>query len=89
MAKEKIYAVTCVSLSDEDYEENGFSSVKVCDTLDEAKEAFNEFKDNEIDELVRRNEPWEVLTNEETEFRMSWRGHGHQVRIQIHTLTKE
>jgi hypothetical protein len=89
MSKEKIYVVTHVSLSDDDYDENGSTTVAVADTLDKAKEILNQWKDEEVDELIRRNEPWEVLTNEETEFRMSWCSHGHQVRIQIHTLTKE
>jgi hypothetical protein len=86
METKHIYVVTHVSLSDDDYDENGSTTVAVADTLDDAKKILNQWKDEEVDELIRRNEPWEVLANEETEFRMSWCSHGYQIRIKIHTI---
>lgn len=81
-----IYAVTLVSLSAEDEEENGFSNVKLCASLKKARVVLSAWKDEQVDELTRINEPWEVISNERDFFHITWNSGKHGIKIKIHTI---
>ena len=81
----KKFVLTYVGLSD-DYEANGYSEVFLFNTFDEAKEHMKTLSELERFECDTMGREYEILEDTEDEFRMSWSGHGEQIRLQIHEI---
>lgn len=84
--KPKMWCVTYVGLSDSEYEANGYSEVALYATKDAAKAKLKAWRDNEIAELKEQERDYEILEDEDDECRISWCGHGEQVRIEVHEV---
>jgi hypothetical protein len=84
--EKKMYCVTYVGLSDSEYDANGYSEVALYDTMDAAKAKLKAWRDNEIEELKEQERDYDVLEDEDDECRISWCGHGEQVRIEVHEV---
>ena len=84
--KPKFFAVSYVGLSDSEYDANGYSEVAIYDSLDKAKAKLKSWRDNEIAELKEQEREYEILEDEDDECRISWCGHGEQIRIEIHPV---
>lgn len=82
----KHFILTYVGLSDSDYEANGYSDVFLFNTYEEAKERMKLLIKNECEYLKEEGHEYEILEDTEDEFRMSWSGHGEQIRLQIHEI---
>ena len=82
----KMYCVTYVGLSDSEYDANGHSEVALCATLEEGKAKLKAWRDSEIENLKDEGREYEILTDEDDEVRISWCGHGEQIRIEIHEV---
>lgn len=82
----KKFILTYVGLSDSDYEANGYSNVFLFSTYEKAKERMKLLIKNECEYLKEEGREYEILEDTEDEFRMSWSGHGEQVRLQIHEI---
>ena len=82
--KRKVYVVTYVGLSDSEYEANGYSDCHVYNDRDAALAKLKELRDAEIETLKDEGRDYEVLKDEDDECRISWCGHGEQVRIEVH-----
>lgn len=80
------FILTYVGLSDSDYEANGYSNAFLCDTYEEAKEHMKLLIENECYCLKEEGYEYEILEDTDDEFRMSWSGHGEQIRLQIHEI---
>ena len=80
----KMYVVTYVGLSDSEYDANGYSECKICKTKEDAKQKLKEWRDNEIECLKAEDREYEILEDEDDECRISWCGHGEQLRLEIH-----
>ena len=80
----KIYVVTYVGLSDSDYDANGYCDAYVFGALDDAKAAMRRLREKEIDYLKEDNRDYEILEDEDDMCRLSWCGHGEQLRIEVH-----
>lgn len=79
----KIYVVTYVGLSDSDYDANGYCDCYVFGSLDDAKTALKKLRDNEIMYLKEDNREYEILEDEDDVCRISWCGHGEQIRLEV------
>ena len=84
--KPKMWCVTYVGLSDSEYDANGHSEVALYATKDAAKAKLKEWRDSEIENLKNEGREYEILTDEDDECRISWCGHGEQVRIEVHEV---
>ena len=84
--KPKMWCVTYVGLSDSEYKANGYSEVALYATKDAAKAKLKAWRDNEIAELKEQDRDYEILEDEDDECRISWCGHGEQVRIEVHEV---
>jgi len=84
--KPKMWCVTYVGLSDSEYKANGYSEVALYATKDAARAKLKAWRDNEIAELKEQERDYEVLEDEDDECRISWCGHGEQVRIEVHEV---
>ena len=82
-----MYAVTYVGLSDSEYNANGYCECKVCKTKEDAKRTLKEWRENEIECLKSEGREYEILEDEDDECRISWCGHGEQLRLEIHEVT--
>ncbi len=85
-SKPKMWCATYVGLSDSEYKANGYSDVALFTTKDAAKAKLKAWRDNEIAALKEQERDYEILEDEDDEFRISWSGHGEQVRIEIHEV---
>ena len=79
----KIYVVTYVGLSDSDYDANGYCDAYVFGALDDAKAAMRRLREKEIDYLKEDNRDYEILEDEDDKCRISWCGHGDQIRLEV------
>ena len=84
--EKKMYCVTYVGLSDSEYDSNGYSEVALYATKDAAKAKLKAWRDNEIAELKEQERDYEILEDEDDECRISWCGHGEQIRIEVHEV---
>ena len=84
--KNALYAVSYVGLSDNDYDANGYSNVALYPDMDAAKAKLKQWRDNEIAELKQNGMHYELLEDTPENCRISWCGHGEQVRIEIHEV---
>lgn len=84
--KPKMWCVTYVGLSDSEYKANGYSEVALYATKDAAKAKLKAWRDNEIAELKEQERDYEILEDEDDECRISWCGHGEQIRIEVHEV---
>lgn len=84
--EKKMYAVTYVGLSKDEYDANGFCDVKVFTTFGKAAEYKQELIDRETEECLEKGIAWTVGINEDDEFRMEWAGGDEQLRIEIHAV---
>ena len=82
--KKTVYVVTYVGLSDSEYDANGYSECRVYSDKEAAIEKLKALRDNEIAELEEQGRDYEILKDEPMECRISWCGHGEQVRIEVH-----
>jgi len=80
----KIYVVTYVELSDSEYVSNGFCECAAFTTIDKAKAELKRFRDNEIEFMKDEGREYEILEDEDDMCRLSWCGHGEQLRIEVH-----
>jgi len=82
----KMWCVTYVGLSDSEYDANGHSEVALYATKDAAKAKLKAWRDSEIENLKDEDREYEIHTDEDDEVRISWCGHGEQVRIEVHEV---
>ena len=82
----EMYVVTYVGLSDSEYDANGYCKCKLCATKNDALRKLKEWRDNEIENLKSEGRDYEILEDEEDECRISWCGHGEQLRLEIHKV---
>ena len=78
------WVVTNVTLSDSEYQANGYSYVKVFDSFEKAEQQKKQWADAEIELCNNEERDYEVLQDEPSCFRMGWAGNTEQIRIQIH-----
>ena len=81
---EKMFVVTYVGLSDSEYEANGFSECMIATSIEGAREKMKSWREREIEHLKSENRDYEILEDEDEECRISWCGHGEQLRLEIH-----
>lgn len=82
-APQKVYVVTYVGLSDSEYDANGYCESAVCTDLAAAKAKMKAWREAEIENCKAEGRDYEILEDEAMEFRMSWCGHGEQLRLKI------
>ena len=82
----KMYAITYVGLSDSEYHANGYSEVKLRSTAEDAKKCLAELRKAEIDNLIDEGREYSILEDEDDKCRISWCGHGEQIRLEIHEV---
>ena len=80
----KIYIVSYIVLSDSEYAANGCCEVKAFSAYDEAQAYMKKLAGEEKEYCKSEGREYEMLEDEEREFRISWNSQGEQVRIQIH-----
>ena len=78
-----LWAVTCTTLSDSEYHANGYTEVKVCDSIEKAQSQMKQWADGEIAHCKEEKRDYEILQDEPAEFRMGWCGNTEQIRINI------
>ena len=77
------YVVSAVTTSESEYDANGHCSSSVFDTLDKAKEKMAEIAQAEKDYCETDEREYEVLEDDDIEFRMGWCDNTEQLRITI------
>lgn len=85
----KVFTVSYVGLSDTEYKANGETKVFVFATMEEAKQKVSELRKEEIEHLTEEERNFEILEDGDDEVRISWSGHGEQVRIEVHPAVLE
>ena len=81
--RKQIYTVSYVGLSDSEYDANGYCETFVYRLREKAKAKLKALRDNEIENCKAEGRDYEILKDAPWEFRMSWCGHGEQLRIKI------
>jgi len=81
--RKQIYTVSCVTLSDSEYDANGYCSTYVYRSQEQAEAKLKELREAEIAHCKEEGYDYEILEDEPMEFRMSWCAHGEQIRIKI------
>lgn len=82
----KKFILTYVGLSDSDYEANGYSEAFIFDTIEDARQHLKMLAESERFNCDDEGSEYEILKDTEDEYRMSWSGHGEQIRLQIHEV---
>ena len=81
--RKQIYTVSCVTLSDSEYDANGYCSTYVYRSQERAEAKLKALRDAEIEYCKSEGRDYEILEDEPMEFRMSWCAHGEQIRIKV------
>ncbi|MBQ8713106.1 MAG: hypothetical protein IJ551_09865 [Prevotella sp.] len=81
--RKQIYTVSYVGLSDSEYEANGYCETFVYRSQEKAEAKLKAMRDALIENCKAEGRDYEILKDEDLDFRMSWCGHGEQVRIEI------
>lgn len=82
--EKRTYVVTYVGLSDSEYNANGYSECHLYCDKEAAFAKLKALRDAEIADLKEQGRDYEILEDEEDKCRISWCGHGEQVRIEVH-----
>ena len=80
------YIVTAVTMSESEYDANGYCNSSVFDTLDKARQKKDQYAFDEKQYRESEEMEYEILEDNEMEFRMGWCDNTEQFRVTIHEV---